>query len=834
MRQRVVEIDRVAKHQLLLDRIASSVERVLPVLTLLVAVFLRFFRLDHVPTGLLWDEAYNAVDALRILDGARPIFLTGNFGREALLMYFQAASIAFLGHTTLAMRLVPALAGALTIPASYVLARRLFGSRVALLTCAWLAVSVWHVILSRLALRPVLLPLACAGAFYCLYRGIEAQEQWWNTVPRGSLDPPTMGRRLAWFALSGAFIGVSLYTYVAARFVPFVVIAVAVYVALVHRPAFRQLIPGFLVTGVVAVIVFAPEGIFFLHHPDAFWTRARAVSVLFERGARPVQALSELIRAAAASLGIFSVAGDQNAAWSVPGRPVFDPLSSVFLLGGLAIAIRRSRCRSYALLLLWLSVMLVPVLLADKQIPNNLRISGLAPALFILPALGAAEVWNAWESRVKSVLRVLPVFLVALATLASGLLTDRDYFRTWATSPAVSALYNSDRWIAIETAARLPSETSVPLYVAAGDSDQPLQRYLLDGKPEAASLRLFDGTRSLILPPEGQAATYVFATRDLPPVPLRQRFFPAQSGQPVATTPDGQPIELYRLPAGTVLVPERQVPARFGNELQVIGFDLPRDATAGGTLTVRWYWRLLAANPRELAFFNQLFDAHGQRRGQTDDRAFAPGYWSPGTRGVTTFDVTIDPAAETGAYWLDVGVYERASLRRLTVFDSQGRDAGGPIRLGPIKVHGRATPVPTPETRQEVRLGDQIGLLGYALDRPTIAAGKRLAVTLYWSARGRPSRDYTVFVHLLDADGKLRAQSDGPPSDGHDPTSVWDTGEVIADRHEIPLGSDLTAGTYRIEVGMYAPDTGQRVRVLDDAGRDADDHIILSTAATIR
>src|SRR5581483_2296692 len=127
-----------------------------------------------------------------------------------------------------------------------------------------------------------------------------------------------------------------------------------------------------------------------------------------------------------------------------------------------------------------------------------------------------------------------------------------------------------------------------------------------------------------------------------------------------------------------------------------------------------------------------------------------------------------------------------------------------------------------------------IDFLGYGLDRARLVPGESLAVTLYWSARGRPSRDYTVFVHLLDAAGKLRAQSDGPPSDGHYPTSVWDKGEVIADRHQITLGSGLPAGTYQIEVGMYAPDTGQRVPVMDDAGGEIGDHVTLSTAATIR
>ncbi|HLG51621.1 MAG TPA: hypothetical protein VKY56_08300 [Chloroflexota bacterium] len=428
--------------------------------------------------------------------------------------------------------------------------------------------------------------------------------------------------------------------------------------------------------------------------------------------------------------------------------------------------------------------------------------------------------------RVNDALRGLPVLPIAVATLAGGVFTDDDYCRLWATTPDVSSLFNADRWIAIETARRLTAETNVPLSVAAGDADQPLQCYLRDGDPVAPHLRLFDGTRSLILPPDGQPATHVFATRDLPPTSLRQRFFPTQAGQPIATMPDGQPIELYRLPVGTVLVPERQVLVRFGNDLQVIGFDLPRDATAGGALTIRRSWRLLATDPRELAVFNPLVDARGQRRGQTDDRALAPGAWPPGTRGTTTFDVVIDPTAETGADWLDVGVDERESLTRLTAFDRQGRDAGGRVRLGPIKVHGRVAPTPTPEIPQQARLADQIGFLGYGLDRTRIAPGERLVVTLHWTARGWPSHD------LLHAPAGFRRKDPGSErcTAGRRPVPDVGLGQRRGDRRPSHAQTrDECAGRSASDIGSRSECT----RPIRGSGYQFGDHLLLRTTLIV-
>ena len=77
-----------------------------------------------------------------------------------------------LGQTTLALRAVSAVLGILTVVVAYLLARRMFDARVALLTCGWLTLSLWHVIFSRMGVaydfatalpcRRVLLPLARA------------------------------------------------------------------------------------------------------------------------------------------------------------------------------------------------------------------------------------------------------------------------------------------------------------------------------------------------------------------------------------------------------------------------------------------------------------------------------------------------------------------------------------------------------------------------------------------------------------------------------------------------------------------------------------------------
>src|SRR5262249_43320155 len=105
-------------------------------------------------------------------------------------------------------------------------------------------------------------------------------------------------------------------------------------------------------------------------------------------------------------------------------------------------------------------------------------------------------------------------------------LTYRDYFGYWARVPQVSVNFNEDRWLAIDAARQLALTSAQPLYVGAGDPDEPLQTFVLLGSGHSPNLSVFNGQRALMLPPPGSPATYLFATRDLPPEPILQRYFP--------------------------------------------------------------------------------------------------------------------------------------------------------------------------------------------------------------------------------------------------------------------------------------------------------------------
>jgi hypothetical protein len=135
--------------------------------------------------------------------------------------------------------------------------------------------------------------------------------------------------------------------------------------------------------------------------------------------------------------------------------------------------------------------------------------------------------------------------------------------------------------------------------------------------------------------------------------------------------------------------------------------------------------------------------------------------------------------------------------------------------LGEIEVRRFHMPA-TLNTVENVVFGNQIALTGYHFE-PT---EDYIGVTVAWQARAARLPDYTVFTQLLDAETNERvAGFDTQPLKGEWPTSRWVKGEVVVDEYLIAIPPDFPPGFYKIIVGLYQPETGQRLTWAD--GQDA-------------
>jgi hypothetical protein len=109
-------------------------------------------------------------------------------------------------------------------------------------------------------------------------------------------------------------------------------------------------------------------------------------------------------------------------------------------------------------------------------------------------------------------------------------------------------------------------------------------------------------------------------------------------------------------------------------------------------------------------------------------------------------------------------------------------------------------------------------LAGCTWQEETAVAGQTIFFTLYWQAEAIPAQDYTVFIHLLDANRNWIAGADGPPVNNFYPTGLWQPGDWIDDDRHLTIPDELSAGHYPVLIGLYDPDSGERLTRLDGSG----------------
>lgn len=142
------------------------------VIIVLLGSVLRLYRLGGVPVGLHRDEAFLGYNAYSILKTGKemtgevmPIHLRSFLYSPAGYTYAAIPSVAFFGLTPFSVRLPSAIAGILTIVAVYFLTQKLF-KHIAYLSAFFLAISPWHINLSRTATENTIVVLLLTIAFY--------------------------------------------------------------------------------------------------------------------------------------------------------------------------------------------------------------------------------------------------------------------------------------------------------------------------------------------------------------------------------------------------------------------------------------------------------------------------------------------------------------------------------------------------------------------------------------------------------------------------------------------------------------------------------------------
>jgi 4-amino-4-deoxy-L-arabinose transferase-like glycosyltransferase len=274
-----------------------------------------------------------------------------------------------------------------------------------------------------------------------------------------------------------------------------------------------------------------------------------------------------------------------------------------------------------------------------------------------------------------------------------------------------------------------------------------------------------------------------------------------------------------------VPVTAQRIDTVYAGALRLLAVELPEEPVRPGERTkITAWWESMGPTERDLSVFVHLLGRGGKLAGVLDTY---PGLGTRPTSSMLPGQVVRDEYAvrvplESQAPSLlrvDIGLFEpgRHGGKGLPAVGGDGKHREtyvGWVRL----LEPQGAPEATPEVSANYTFGGSVELLGTTTLPGEAEPGREIPITLYWRPKTPLEEPYQVFLHLVDASGKLWAQADGAPLGGDWPTDAWEPGRVVVDSHTLTLPSDLPAGSYELRTGLYR--LADLTRLAPESSRD--------------
>jgi uncharacterized membrane protein len=462
---------------------------------LLLAIFLRFYKLSQLPYGFWYDEADNGLNALQIFSNSMNIPVFASSTRlPAHLIYLIAFTIKLFGQTIFAVRIVSALFGLATSAAAFLVGRELFGSRkLGILLALLLAVTRWELIWSRIGMHGVTVPFFALLTFGLILRALRLQ-------------------RFRDYLLSGFSIGLGLCFYVPFRLFPLVMIILLILISITQREYIKKTWRHLLVLIVGVFVISVPISQFAIFHSDEFWGRTEQVSIFSGRTIN--EGIETAIKTTGEHAAMFTFKGDRNGRHNIPSEPMLDIVTGSLFIFGIALCLFRLKQTVSIVLLCWLMLMLTPGIFSlDFESPQTLRAIGSLPAaclLAILPINALFEDQHHIYKRKTSILIATSLVLIFSSITAINIY---NYFVRQANSSTVWLEHSTRDTIIAREMEHYGDK--VDYYVSTFYYDTPTIRYLAPSINEYQRIETHETFPFLL---DGQRDAIFFLDPDRTPV----------------------------------------------------------------------------------------------------------------------------------------------------------------------------------------------------------------------------------------------------------------------------------------------------------------------------
>lgn len=403
-------------------------------LIIILAFFLRFYKVTENPPALNWDEVSIGYSAYSILKTGKdewnqpfPIHFKA-YGEYKLpiQIYASIPGIYFLGLSEIGIRITPVVYGTLTVLIIFFLGRHLFQSNLAGLAASFLlAISPWHIHLTRASFESSLATFFVTLGILLLVKGFKKNK---------------------WFIISMIPFALSVFTYNSTRiFTPLFLIALL----FLYRKSlikFRKIV---VVSAIIFTVLLLPLLPYLFSGERS--ARYKLVSITDDPGLIPrinenrghsklPQPLSRFVHNKVTYIIFYFtrnylshftpqflfISGAPHKQHHVQNIGELYYFQAPFLLLGL-YALFALKNRFKGLLLAWVLLAFIPVAVTGDSIPHALRTLIAAPFYQLVSAFGFVVALSWFEKIHISLKTTAALILVIVVTFSLKLYLDNYY-----------------------------------------------------------------------------------------------------------------------------------------------------------------------------------------------------------------------------------------------------------------------------------------------------------------------------------------------------------------------------------------------------------------------
>lgn len=403
-------------------------------LIILIAGFLRFYQLAVNPPSLTWDEAAWGYNAYSLgLNGKDefgrflPFDYLESFGdfKPPVYAYLDILPVKIFGLSELAVRIPSALFGILSVFFTYLLTRRIFhqskySKYYALLTAFLLAISPWHILLSRAAFEANVASFFVISGAWAFLKGVQ--------------------QKALYMILSVIPFSLAFYTFNSSRvFVPLLllILSISYFKQLLNqkRTVIISLLFGLLLIAPIFQFLISPQARLRYNEVNIFSNIeiiTTANQEIINDNNAPWSKIIHNRRFLFAksymqhyfdnlSFEFLFIKGDGNPKFSIRSMGQMYLWELPFLIAGIILLIKKKE-KKWWIIFSWLLLAITPAAVA-RETPHALRIENSLPMLQILTAYGIINSgifinklqYKLFKIKLKNAFYIIFIFMVLLS-----------------------------------------------------------------------------------------------------------------------------------------------------------------------------------------------------------------------------------------------------------------------------------------------------------------------------------------------------------------------------------------------------------------------------------